>query len=64
VPQGGDIIRQHTGSGLFIDEGAFQPDLEASIGAARPMISGGGRIDVVSSAEPGYFQDLAEDRVK
>jgi hypothetical protein len=64
VPQGGDIIRQHTGSGLLIDEAGFQPSLESAIGAARPMIAGGGRIDVVSSAEPGYFQDLAEDRVK
>jgi hypothetical protein len=64
IAQGGDVIRQHTGSALLIDEGAFQVDLEAAIGAAQPMLKGGGRIDVVSSAEPGYFQDLAEDRVK
>jgi hypothetical protein len=64
IPQGGDVIRQHTGSGLFIDEGAFQPDLEASIGAAQPMLKGGGRLDIVSSAEPGYFEELVEDRVK
>ena len=64
IPQGGDVIRQHTGSGLLIDEAAFQPDLEAAIGAAQPMLEGGGRIDVVSSAEPGYFQLLTEDRVR
>ena len=64
IAQGGDVIRQHTGSALLIDEGAFQVDLEAAIGAAQPMLKGGGRIDVVSSAEPGYFQELAEDRVK
>jgi hypothetical protein len=64
IPQGGDVLRQHVGSGLFCDEGAFQIDLEASLGAAMPMIKGGGRIDVVSSAEPGYFQLLCEDRVK
>jgi hypothetical protein len=64
IPQGGDVIRQHTGSGLFIDEGGFQPDLEASIGAAQPMLKGGGRLDVVSSAEPGYFQELVEDLVR
>lgn len=64
IPQGGDVIRQHTGSCLLIDEAAFQPDLEASIGAAQPMLKGGGRLDVVSSAEPGYFQELVEDRVK
>lgn len=64
IAQGPDIIRQHVGSGLFIDEGAFQPDLESLIGAAKPMLSGGGRLDVVSSASPGFFQELVEDRVK
>lgn len=64
IPQGGNVLRQHTASGLFIDEGAFQPDLEASIRAAQPMLKGGGRLDVVSSAEPGYFEMLAKDKVK
>ena len=63
IPQGGDVIRQHTGSGLFIDEAAFQPDLESALGAAQPMLKGGGRLDIVSSAEPGYFEELVEDRV-
>jgi len=60
IPQGGDVLRQHTASGLFIDEGAFQPDLEKSIRAAQPMLKGGGRVDVVSSAEPGYFELLCK----
>jgi hypothetical protein len=64
IPQGGDVIRQHTGSGLFIDEAAFQADLEAALGAAQPMLKGGGRLDIVSSAEPGYFEELVEDRVR
>lgn len=64
IPQGGDVLRQHTASGLFIDEAAFQPDLEASIRAAQPMLKGGGRIDCVSSANPGYFELLAEGRAK
>jgi hypothetical protein len=63
IAQGPDIIRQHVGSGLFVDEGAFQLDLEALIGAAKPMLSGGGRLDIVSSASPGFFQQLVEDRV-
>jgi magnesium chelatase family protein len=64
IPQGGDVIRQHTGSGLFIDEAGFQADLEAALGAAQPMLKGGGRLDIVSSAEPGYFEELVEDRVR
>jgi hypothetical protein len=63
IAQGPDIIRQHVGSGLFIDEGAFQNSLEALIGAAKPMLSGGGRLDIVSSASPGFFQSLTEDQV-
>jgi hypothetical protein len=55
--------RQQVGSGLFIDEGAFQNDLEKLIGAAKPMLSSGGRLDIVSSASPGFFQELVEDRV-
>jgi hypothetical protein len=64
IPQGGDVLRQHTASGLFVDEGAFQNDLESSVRAAQPMLKGGGRIDIVSSAEPSYFQDMVEGRVK
>jgi hypothetical protein len=64
IPQGGDVLRQYTASGLLIDEAAFQPDLEASVRAAQPMLKGGGRIDLVSSAEPSYFQDMVEGRAK
>jgi hypothetical protein len=64
IAQGPDVIRQHTGSGLFVDEGSFQDSLSELIGAAKPMLSGGGRLDIVSSAAPGFFQDLAEDRVR
>ncbi len=63
IAQGPDIIRQHVGSGLFIDEGAFQSDLESLIGCSQTGI-GGGRLDIVSSASPGFFQELVEDRVR
>jgi hypothetical protein len=52
------------GSGLFVDEGGFQSDLAALVGAAKPMLVGGGRLDIVSSASPGFFQELVEDRVR
>jgi hypothetical protein len=64
IAQGPDIIRQHVGSGLFVDEGGFQSDLAALVGAAKPMLVGGGRLDIVSSASPGFFQELVEDRVR
>lgn len=64
IPQGGDVLRQRTASGLFIDEAAFQPELAASVRAAQPILKGGGRIDLVSSAEPGYFEELCEGKAK
>jgi hypothetical protein len=57
-------LRQHTASGLLIDEAGFQPELQNSIRAAQPMLDGGGRIDVVSTANPGYFELLCEGRIK
>ena len=64
IAQGPDIIRQHVGSGLFVDEGGFQSDLAALVGAAKPMLVGGGRLDIVSSASPGFFEELVMDRVR
>ena len=58
------MIRQHTGSGWFIDEAEFEPELEEALGAAQPVLKGGGRLEIVSSAEPGYFEQLAEDRIR
>jgi hypothetical protein len=34
------------GSGLFVDEGGFQSDLAALVGAAKPILVGGGRLDM------------------
>lgn len=62
VPQGGDQIRQYTSSGLFSDEMAFQPDAEDAYSGAKPTITGGGRFTGVSSANPGFFQYLIENK--
>jgi len=62
VPQGGDIVRMHTLSGLFSDEMAFQNEAKSSFTAARPTISNGGRMTCVSTAEDNtYFQELCFD---
>lgn len=55
IPQGGDIIRSYTASFIFSDEFAFQPEGESAYTAARPTISGGGKIVLVSSAFGGAF---------
>jgi len=52
IPQGGDIIRSYTGSGLFSDEAAFQPFAREAYRAAKACCR---KIVMVSSAEGGSF---------
>lgn len=64
IPQGADQIRSTTPSLLFSDEMAFQDDAEMAYSAALPALQGargGGRAIFVSSAAPGFFQELVED---
>lgn len=63
IPQGADQIRSYTASGIFIDEAAFQPGAREAFTAAKPSIDGGGRITMVSSANPGFFETLVNDKV-
>lgn len=62
VPQGGDQIRSHTASGIFSDEMAFQPEAEDAYTGALPTVKGGGRFTGVSSANPGFFHYLVENK--
>lgn len=61
LAQGSDQIRYLHPAGIFIDEGAFHNQLEQTIGAVKPAIQKGGRITIVSSANPGFFQALVQD---
>ena len=61
IPQGGDQIRMHTASRVFSDEMGFQSESEEAFTAARPCIEGGGAFVGVSSANPGFFQELCEE---
>ena len=63
IPQGADIIRQRTASGIFSDEAAFQDEFSDAYVAARPCIRGGGWFTALSSVNPGFFQHLCEDTV-
>ena len=62
IPEGGDQIRMHTATGIFSDETAFQPSAEDAFTAAKPTIDGGGRFTAVSTANPGFFHLLVEDK--
>jgi hypothetical protein len=61
IPEGGSQIRSFTASGIFADEAAFQPEFEGAYSAAKPTIDGGGKMVVVSTANPGaYMESLLE----
>lgn len=62
IPEGGDQIRSRVPSGLFSDESAFQPEFRESVDAMKPCLTGGGRFTAVSSANPGYFAELVNEK--
>ena len=62
IPEGGDQIRMHTATGIFADEMAFQPSAEDAFTAAKPTIDGGGRFTAVSTANPGFFHLIVDDK--
>lgn len=64
IPQGAAIIRQRTASGILSDESGFQEEFADSYVAARPCVRGGGRFLAVSTANPGFFDDLVEDNIQ
>ena len=64
IPQGADIIRQRTASGILSDEAAFQEQFSDAYTAARPCIRGGGWFVALSTAHPGFFQNLFEGRIE
>ena len=62
-PQGPDKIRYLHPAGVFLDEAAFQDKAKDAVGAIQPAIKGGGKLNMISSANPGYFQLICEDRL-
>ncbi len=63
IPQGSDIIRQRTASGILSDEAAFQEQFNEAYTAARPCIRGGGWFVALSTPHPGFFQELYQDAI-
>jgi hypothetical protein len=63
VGQGADQLRQYTVTAIFADECAFWEEAEGTYAASLPTIQGGGRLTMVSSANPGFFAVLVHDRL-
>jgi len=67
-----EVIGIKTSTGTFVAEGlashnsdemAFQPEAEDAYTGALPTIKGGGRFTGVSSANPGFFHFLVENKI-
>ena len=59
IPEGGDVIRMQTASGIFADEVGFQPEAAEAFKAAKPSLSSKGRYTGVSTAEDNTFFERA-----
>ncbi len=65
IPEGGDVIRMHTASGILEDEMAFQPEAKSAYTAAKPTISSKGRFTGLSTAEDNtFFEDMVFDKLE
>lgn len=60
-PMGADQLRQFTFSGILGDECAFWEEAQTFYRGAAPTIEGGGRMTLISSRAPGFFQRLCYD---
>lgn len=63
LAQGPDQIRMHHPSGVFMDEAAFQEKAGDTFAAIKPAILAGGRFTAISSAAPGWFAQVCQDKL-
>lgn len=63
IGQGPDQLRQYTASYIMCDEIAFWEKCESTWGALKPTLQGGGKVTLISSAGPGFFQRLVEGEI-
>jgi len=64
VPEGGDVVRSQTLSGMLSDEAGFQPEMANAFTALKPTLSSGGRLTCVSTAEDStWFEDAVFDKL-
>lgn len=62
IPQGADVVRQYTGTLIFSDEDAFQEEAGEAYGAIMPTLGRDSWYLKVSTANPGHFQTIVQDR--
>lgn len=63
VAEGPDQLRQYTASRVYCTEMAFWDSAELTWMALRPVIQGGGKILIDSSANPGFFSRIVNENI-
>lgn len=63
VAEGPDQLRQYTASMVYCTEMAFWSSARLTWIALRPVIQGGGKILIDSSANPGFFREIVEGSI-
>jgi phage FluMu gp28-like protein len=64
IPEGADHLRQYTSSAILMDEVAFWNKLREAIEGSKPTVEGGGRVAMISTCNPGYFQKICQDTLE
>lgn len=63
IPEGENQLRQYTATALMFDEFAFWERPLETLAAAKPTITGGGRITLISTPGKECFYDLCFDQL-
>lgn len=61
--QGPDQIRQHTMTRIYGDEFAFWDKAEETFVGMKPTLEGGGKVCLISTRFPGFFQHIIDDTI-
>ncbi len=61
VPEGPEHVRSFTPTRVFVDEAAFQDNVEKMLAAILPALGTKGALTMVSSASHGFFKMLCFD---
>jgi hypothetical protein len=62
IPQGADVVRQYTATGIFSDEDAFQILAGEAYGAYMPTMGSNSWVLKVSTANAGHFESICKDK--
>lgn len=60
IGQGADQMRGYTATYVMLDEVAFWEQAENSWASLKPTIEGGGKVGLISSANPGFFSRIVK----